>query len=154
MFKKKHLEAYHILWKLFNYMICTARYVNKHCMGQWRHCQKYIPIFILCFWTCTKPLVLSVLKTFRTKVCNNLNSISPDLWQRSHPRARTRFWHCWWLFFSWSKIFSFPFIKHAFSYNTVFNGFFEDKSNVVKLGSRSAEILSLEALWRFTCGKT
>jgi hypothetical protein len=23
------------------------------------------------------------------------------------------------------------FIKHAFSYNTVFNGFFEDKSNVV-----------------------
>ncbi len=79
-----------------------------------------------------------------------LNSISPDLWRRCHPRARTRFWHCWWLFFSWSKIFSFPFIKHAFSYNTVFNGFFEDKSNVVTLGSRSAEILSLEALWRFT----
>jgi hypothetical protein len=65
--------------------------------------------------------------------CRHLNSISPDLWRRCHPRARTRFWHCWWLFFSWSKIFSFPFIKHAFSYNTVFNGFFEDKSNVVKL---------------------
>ncbi len=61
----------------------------------------------------------------------NFNSILPDLWRRSHPRARTRFWHCWWLFFSWSKIFSFPFIKHAFSYNTVFNGFFEGKSNVV-----------------------
>ncbi len=44
------------------------------------------------------------------------------------------------------KSFPFPFIKHAFSYNTVFNGFFEDKSNVVKLGCRSAEILSLEAL--------
>ena len=44
----------------------------------------------------------------------SINSISPDLWRRSHPRARTRFWHCWWLFFSWSKIFSFPFIKHAF----------------------------------------
>ncbi len=87
-----------------------------------------------------------------------LNSISPDLWRRSHPRAITRFWHCWWLFFSWSKIFSFPLIKHGFSYNTVFNGFFEDKSNVVskvvKLGSRSAESLSLEALWRFTRGKT
>ncbi len=33
------------------------------------------------------------------------NSISPDLWRRCHPRAGTRFWHCWWLFFSWSKIF-------------------------------------------------
>ncbi len=82
------------------------------------------------------------------------NSISPDLWRRCHSLARTRFWHCWWLFFSWSKIFSFPFIKHAFFYNTVFNGFFEDKSNVVKLGSRSVEILSLEALWRFTHERT
>jgi hypothetical protein len=25
---------------------------------------------------------------------DNLNSISPDLWRRCHPRARTRFWHC------------------------------------------------------------
>ncbi len=86
----------------------------------------------------------------KTLVCKNrnpkkiawhskINSISPDLWRRSHPRARTRFWHCWWLFFSWSKIFSLPFNKHTFSYNTVFNGFFEDKSNVVKLGSRPAE---------------
>ncbi len=32
-----------------------------------------------------------------------------------------------WLFFSWSKIFSFPFIKHAFSFNTVFNGFLKKK---------------------------
>ena len=42
------------------------------------------------------------------------------------------------------------FLSHSlnmhFPFNTVFNGFFEDKSNVVKLGSRSAEILSLEAL--------
>ncbi len=43
-----------------------------------------------------------------------------------------------WLFFSRSIIFSFPFIKHAFSYNTVFNGFFEEESNVVKLGYRLA----------------
>ncbi len=44
-------------------------------------------------------------------------------------------------FFSWSKIFSFPFNKHAFSYNTVFSSFFEEKSNVVKLGYRLAEKL-------------
>jgi hypothetical protein len=30
-------------------------------------------------------------------------------------------------------------VKHAFSYNTVFNGFFEEESNVVKLGYRLAE---------------
>ncbi len=32
-----------------------------------------------------------------------------------------------WLFVSRSKIFSFPFITHAFSYNTVFNGFLKKK---------------------------
>jgi hypothetical protein len=33
-----------------------------------------------------------------------------------------------------------------FPITRIFNSFFEDKSNVAKLGSRSAEILSLEAL--------
>jgi hypothetical protein len=32
-----------------------------------------------------------------------------------------------WLFFSQSKIVSFPFIKHAFFYNTVSNGFLNKK---------------------------
>ncbi len=50
-------------------------------------------------------------------------------------------------YFSADLKFSFPFIKHAFSYNTVFNGFFEDKSNVVKLKAPDQlKILSLEAL--------
>ncbi len=53
-----------------------------------------------------------------------------------------------WLFFSWSKIFSFPFIKHAFSYHTVFNSFFEEKSNIFMLGYRSAEKTGMKALWR------
>ncbi len=42
-------------------------------------------------------------------------------------------------FFSWSKIFSFPFNKPAFSYNTVCNSFFEEKSNIFMLGYRLAE---------------
>jgi hypothetical protein len=38
--------------------------------------------------------------------------------------------------------------KHAFSYNTVFNSFFEEKSNIFMLGYRSAEKTRVEALWR------
>ncbi len=72
----------------------------------------------------------------------HLNLISPGLWRRSHLEAKSRFLICCFrsgYFFSWSKIFSFPFIKHAFSYNTVFNSFFEEKSNIFMLGYRLAE---------------
>ena len=93
------------------------------------------------FWTCDQSKTKKIFGY-------SLNSISPDLWRRSRPRARTRFWHCWWLFFSWSKIFSFPFIKHAFSHNTVFNSFFEEKSNIFMLGYRD-QLKKLE--WRH-CG--
>jgi hypothetical protein len=37
-------------------------------------------------------------------------------------------------------------LKSSLSHSLNMDCFFEDKSNVVKLGSRSAEILSLEAL--------
>ncbi len=46
--------------------------------------------------------------------------------------------HCGY-FFSWSEIFSYPFIKRAFSYNTVFISFFEEKSNIFMLRYRLAE---------------
>ncbi len=71
--------------------------------------------------------------------------------QRSHPRAKTRFFPCClppWLFFQLVWNLFFPIFKRAFSYNTVFISFFEEKSNVFLLGYRLAEKTGVEALWR------
>ena len=83
----------------------------------------------LCFWACC---------------LESLNSISPDLWSRSHPRARTRFWHC----SADRKSFVFHSSNMHFHITRSSIAFFEEKSNIFMLGYRD-QLKKLE--WRH-CG--